>query len=184
LTWLQLILVVMAVTPRLSRNLRLTPDDQQLIDGAVSALGLTRTDLVLQAARAAAQPVLLEQAWCTVARLIPLEAPQPLTGQRRTAGFDCGDISLNQCLDQRALANQRSGATRTFVVCDGDGVVKATAAVPAQHASELIGVRGILVHAASAAARSFYLPMGFDPSPTDLDTLLLRLVDVEASAQA
>jgi uncharacterized protein (DUF1778 family) len=43
-----------------------TPDDQQLIDRAVSASGLTRTDFVLQAARAAAQQVLVEQAWCSV----------------------------------------------------------------------------------------------------------------------
>ena len=56
----------MAVTPRLSWNLRVTPDDQQLIERAVSASGLTRTDFVLQAARAAAQQVLVEQAWCTV----------------------------------------------------------------------------------------------------------------------
>ncbi|MFZ9464246.1 MAG: DUF1778 domain-containing protein [Vulcanococcus sp.] len=44
----------------------MTPDDQQLIDRAVSASGLTRTDFVLQAARAAAQQVLVEQAWCSV----------------------------------------------------------------------------------------------------------------------
>ncbi|MBM5786072.1 MAG: GNAT family N-acetyltransferase, partial [Cyanobacteria bacterium K_DeepCast_35m_m1_288] len=138
-------------------------------------------------------------------------------------------------LEQRALANQRSGATRTFVVCDGDGAVKAyvalasgavaVAASPGRfrrnmpdpipvvvlarlavccsaqgqglaravladalerilQASEQIGVRGILVHAASAAARSFYLHMGFDPSPTDPNTLLLRLVDVEAALKS
>lgn len=56
----------MAVTPGLSWNLWVTPDDQQQLDRAVSASGLTRTDFVLQAARAAAQQVLVEQAWCTV----------------------------------------------------------------------------------------------------------------------
>ena len=162
----------------------------------------------------------------------PWEAAQPLAGQQCTTGFDWGERSLNQWLEQRALANQRSGATRTFVVCDGDGVVKAYVALASGavavsaspgrfrrnmpdpipvvvlarlavcrsaqgkglaravladafervlQASEQIGVRGILVHAASAAARSFYLHMGFDPSPTDPNTLLLRLVDVEAS---
>lgn len=54
----------MAVAPRLSWNLRVTPDDQELIDRAVSASGLTRTDFVLQAALAAAQHLLVEQAWC------------------------------------------------------------------------------------------------------------------------
>lgn len=170
-----------------------------------------------------------------MAGLMPLEAPQPLTDQHRTTGFDCGDSSLNQWLEQRALTNQRSGATRTFVVCDGDGVVKAFVALASGavavsaspgrfrrnmpdpipvvvlarlavccsaqgqglaramladafervlQASEQIGVRGILVHAASAAARNFYLHMGFDPSPTDANTLLLRLVDVDAALKS
>ena len=57
----------MAVTPRLSWNLRVTPGDQELIDRAVSASGLTRTDFVLQAARAAAQELLVEQAWSAMA---------------------------------------------------------------------------------------------------------------------
>lgn len=53
----------MAATPRLSWNLRVTPGDQDLIDRAVQASGLTRTDFVLQAARAAAQNLLVEQTW-------------------------------------------------------------------------------------------------------------------------
>jgi len=36
----------MAATPRLSWNLRVAPDDQELIDRAVSASGLTRTDFL------------------------------------------------------------------------------------------------------------------------------------------
>lgn len=39
-------------------------------------------------------------------------------------------------------------------------------------------MKGILVHTASAAARSFYLHMGFDPSPIDPDTLLRRLSEL------
>jgi len=45
-------------------------------------------------------------------------------------------------------------------------------------ASEQIGVRGVLVHAASPAARTFYLHMGFEPSPLDPSTLMVRLSDV------
>jgi uncharacterized protein (DUF1778 family) len=56
----------MAVSPRLTWNLRVTPDDQALIDRAVSASGLTRTDFVLQAARKAAEQLLVEQTWCAV----------------------------------------------------------------------------------------------------------------------
>lgn len=161
-----------------------------------------------------------------------LQAPQPLADQHLTSGFDCGDTSLNQWIQQRALANQRSGATRTFVVCDGDDAVKAYVALASGavavsaspgrfrrnmpdpipvvvlarlavcgsvqgqglaralladafervlQASEQIGVRGILVYAASAGARAFYLHMGFDPSPADPNTLLLRLADVAAA---
>ena len=43
----------MTASARLSWNLRVTPEDQALIDRAVSASGLTRTDFVLQAARLA-----------------------------------------------------------------------------------------------------------------------------------
>ncbi len=53
----------MAATPRLSWNLRVSAGDQDLIDRAVRASGLTRTDFVLQAARAAAQNLLVEQTW-------------------------------------------------------------------------------------------------------------------------
>ena len=56
----------MAASARLSWNLRVTPEDQALIDRAVSASGLTRTDFVLQAARLAAQELLIEQTWPSV----------------------------------------------------------------------------------------------------------------------
>ena len=55
-----------AATPRLSWNLRVTPDDQALIDRAVHASGLTRTDFVLQAARSAARELLVQQSWQAV----------------------------------------------------------------------------------------------------------------------
>ncbi|WP_411876480.1 GNAT family N-acetyltransferase [Vulcanococcus limneticus] len=161
-----------------------------------------------------------------------LLAPQPLAQHHSTVSFDCGDSSLDHWLQQRALANQQSGATRSFVVCNGDGIVKAyvalasgavaVVAAPGRfrrnmpdpipvvvlarlavcrsvqgrgiaralladafervlQASTKIGVRGIVVHAASAEARSFYLHMGFDPSPIDPDTLLIRLSNVAAT---
>ena len=57
----------MAINPRLSWNLRVTLGDKELIDRAVNASGLTRTDFVLQAARAAAQELLVERAWSAMA---------------------------------------------------------------------------------------------------------------------
>jgi len=45
-------------------------------------------------------------------------------------------------------------------------------------ASEQIGVRGILVDAASPTATAFYLNMGFEASPLDSTTLMVRLADL------
>ena len=52
-----------------------------------------------------------------------LSAPEPLSPDHDTAGFDCGVASLNHWLVRRALANQISGASRTFVACEGRKVV-------------------------------------------------------------
>lgn len=48
-------------------------------------------------------------------------------------------------------------------------------------AADAIGIRGIVVHAISEEARSFYLALGFDPSPGDPMTLLVTLADVRAT---
>jgi hypothetical protein len=42
------------------------------------------------------------------------------------------------------------------------------------------GRQWFVVHAAAAEARSFDLHLGFDPSPIDPDTLLIRLSDLAA----
>jgi len=52
-----------------------------------------------------------------------IRAPEPLEPHHIVAGFDCGVASLNAWLQRRALANQVSGASRTFVVSDSDRVV-------------------------------------------------------------
>lgn len=134
-----------------------------------------------------------------------LQAQQLLTAHHSSTGFNCGDHSINQWLRQRALANQASGATRTFVVCGAEGDIRAFVALASGAdavnassgrfkrnmpypipvvvlarlavcgslqgqglarvllagafervllTSEQIGVRGILVHDASPAARA------------------------------
>jgi predicted nucleotidyltransferase len=55
--------------------------------------------------------------------------PQPLEELLNFAGSDCGDATLNLWLQQRALGNQCTGATRTFVECKADGVVMAYVAL-------------------------------------------------------
>lgn len=52
-----------------------------------------------------------------------LEAPIPLMDKHDTRGFDCGENSLNDWLRKRALVNQYTGASRTFVVCNARRVV-------------------------------------------------------------
>ena len=157
-----------------------------------------------------------------------LSAPAPLAAGHDVEAFDCGDAGLEAWLKRRALANQLSGATRTFVVCEesravaysaltsgevrteqvtgrfrrnmpqpipvvvlarlavdirrqGRGLGRALvadAAMRVEHAAEIIGVRGLVVHAISDDPRRFYLALGFDPSPHDPMTLLITLGDL------
>ncbi len=54
---------------------------------------------------------------------MPLSAPRPLADGHQVADFASGVASLDDWLKRRERANQSSGASRTFVVCDGDRVV-------------------------------------------------------------
>jgi len=47
-----------------------------------------------------------------------LRAPEPLTAQHALGKFDSGVLSLDDWLRRRAMQNQASGASRTFVACD------------------------------------------------------------------
>jgi len=52
-----------------------------------------------------------------------LSAPQPLLATHAVESFDCGETVLNDWLKKRALKNENSGASRTFVVCQDNHVV-------------------------------------------------------------
>jgi hypothetical protein len=52
-----------------------------------------------------------------------LSTPEALRPAHVLAAFDSGVMSLDDWLKRRALNNQASGASRTFVVCDRDAVV-------------------------------------------------------------
>ena len=54
-----------------------------------------------------------------------LSAPAPLDSSHRLDGFFCGETALDDWLKRRALANQASRASRTFVVADPEGEVTA-----------------------------------------------------------
>jgi GNAT superfamily N-acetyltransferase len=160
-----------------------------------------------------------------------LSAPEPLTPGHAIAEFDCGVASLDAWLQRRAAANQVSGASRSFVVCDDGRVVgyyalAASAVAPAAaagrfkrnmpdpvpvvvlgrlavarshhgrglgralfqdaarrviHATDAIGIRGMVVHALSEEAKAFYLRLGLDESPLEPMTLMVTIADLRAS---
>ncbi|GAP38303.1 GNAT family N-acetyltransferase [Piscinibacter sakaiensis] len=162
-----------------------------------------------------------------------LRAPEPLKPDHDIAGFDCGVASLDAWLERRAAANQVSGASRTFVICEDHKVVGyyalassavAPAAAPGRfrrnmpdpvpvvvlgrlaiatshhgqglgralfqdaarrvlHAADVIGIRGLVVHALSEKAKAFYLRLGLDESPLDPMTLMITVADLHAAMQ-
>lgn len=57
--------------------------------------------------------------------------PQLLIQAHDCSGFDCGEPELNGWLKKRALSNQASGASRTFVLLDMQGRVVAYYALSA-----------------------------------------------------
>jgi GNAT superfamily N-acetyltransferase len=58
------------------------------------------------------------------------------------------------------------------------------AAMRVLQAADIIGIRGILVHAISEDARKFYLAVGFEPSPVDPMTLMVTLGDLRKAFTA
>jgi GNAT superfamily N-acetyltransferase len=66
----------------------------------------------------------------------------------------------------------------------GKGVGRALfrdAAMRVAQAADIIGIRGIVVHAISEEAKNFYIALGFDPSPREPMTLMVTLMDVRAT---
>ena len=51
---------------------------------------------------------------------LQLNAPEPLLTTHLVDEFECGEIVLDYWLKRRAMTNQLSGASRTFVVADQD----------------------------------------------------------------
>ena len=75
---------------------------------------------------------------------LALSAPQALVSSHLLDEFTCGEPSLDEWLKRRALTNQLSGASRTFVVADLDGRVRgyyAMAAGAVSHQAATSGVR-------------------------------------------
>ncbi|MDP1932075.1 MAG: GNAT family N-acetyltransferase [Gammaproteobacteria bacterium] len=52
-----------------------------------------------------------------------LQAPQPLAATHKVDEFECGEPTLDEWLKRRAMINQLSGGSRTFVVGDQNSSV-------------------------------------------------------------
>ncbi|MFC4201030.1 GNAT family N-acetyltransferase [Candidimonas humi] len=161
---------------------------------------------------------------------LKIRAPEPLAPHHDLEPFASGVESLDQWLKHRALKNQNTGASRTFVACaehrvlayyalassavtvdaapgrfrrnmpdpipvvvlgrlavdqswHGKGIGRALAKdafLRVIQAADIIGIRGILVHALSEEACSFYERIGFEPSRLDPMTLMVTLADLKA----
>ena len=72
-----------------------------------------------------------------------LLVPELLTAAHAIDGFACGEAELDEWLKRRALGNQISGATRTFVVTDPNGSVHGYYAIAAGAVSHQIATSNI-----------------------------------------
>ncbi len=154
-----------------------------------------------------------------------MQRPRPIVPGDSIEDFDCGNEDLNQWLLTRAVANEASGASRTYIIADAQKVIgyyalmagsiaNATApgnvrrnmpdpipvailgrlAVATSHqndglgtellhdaikrtlwAADTLGIRALLIHAASERARTFYEHHGFQRSAVDDMTLMATL---------
>jgi predicted N-acetyltransferase YhbS len=162
---------------------------------------------------------------------VTVSAPEPLARHHDVEAFGSGIESLDNWLKRRALKNQATGASRSFVACDGRRVLAYYAlassaitidAAPGSfrrnmpdpipvvvlgrlavdrsrqggglgralvreaglrviQAADIIGIRGMIVHALSDEAATFYQRVGFEPSPLDPMTLVITLADLKAT---
>ncbi len=72
-----------------------------------------------------------------------LRPPEPSSASHRLDAIDCGEAALDEWIKRRALANQASGASRTFVVTDEDGRVYGYYALAAGAVSHQLATSGV-----------------------------------------
>jgi len=74
---------------------------------------------------------------------LQLGPPQPLAASHRLDDFECGEAALDDWLKRRALSNQSSGASRSFVVADEGGHVRGYYAMTAGAVSHQLATSGV-----------------------------------------
>ena len=95
-----------------------------------------------------------------------LGPPEPLAASHRLDDFECGEAVLDDWLKRRALSNQASGASRSFVVTDEGGHVRGYYAMAA----------GAISHQLATSAARRNMP---DPIPV----MVLARLAVDRRAQ-
>ncbi len=157
---------------------------------------------------------------------LKLSRPVAISEAHQTTGFDCGVVSLNTWLTQRAPHNHYRGASKVFVSIDEQNIIQGyyslsagemrhealsrkfrhnmpnpipvvvlgrlavnkkaqgkqlgrgllqDAFLRATQASEIIGIRAMIVHAIDNHAKDFYLQYGFVETPMNPLTLIASL---------
>ena len=156
-----------------------------------------------------------------------IRPPEKLSATHDLSDFDSGEPVLDEWLRRRALHNEASGSSRTYVVCQdkkvvgyytlavgavvyavapgrvrrnmpdplpvmvlgrlavdqghqrrviGTGLLR-DAVLRTVQAAEIAGIRAILVHAISMAAKRFYEACGFIASPIDPLTVMITVAE-------
>ncbi len=159
-----------------------------------------------------------------------LQKPEKLSVKHVFNQFHSGEKVLDEWIKHKALKNEYSGGSRTFVVCSENNevvayyalstgsidldnstgkfrrnmpnpipvIILARLAVDQQYqgkgigralirdaglriiqAADIVGIRGLIVHALTEEAKQFYEKIGFSPSPINPMTLLITLKDLK-----
>jgi GNAT superfamily N-acetyltransferase len=74
---------------------------------------------------------------------LKLSAPQPLAAAHLLGDFECGEPTLDEWLKRRAMNNQTTGASRTFVVVDEENRVHGFYAMAAGAVSHLMATSSV-----------------------------------------
>jgi GNAT superfamily N-acetyltransferase len=74
---------------------------------------------------------------------LQLGPPEPLAASHRLDDFECGEAALDDWLKRRALSNQSSGASRSFVVTDEGGHVRGYYAMAAGAVAHRLATSGV-----------------------------------------
>ena len=128
-----------------------------------------------------------------------MKEPCPLGEGHDTSGFDCGVEALNLYLKRYARQTQKREGARTYVVLTDSKVVAYYTIVfggidwkdllldalkKALAASEIAGLRAVVVDAKNDTAKGFYEKRGFRPWPVGSNRLFVTIRELKNEAES